>query len=112
MTTFSEVVRVVVRKSEEISWLSSEHEAKYWWDELENFQIECWETIKDNCSLETLREFTIKVDELTVKYGLDFTAQAIIGAALIKRFIHSRYSTIKPEHFEICNVEKADKEVR
>ena len=97
MTTFSEVVRVAVRKSEEISWLSSEHEAKYWWDELENFQIECYREIKKSMSLEKLREIFLKIDDFLFLNNVDLIVQAVIGAAMIKRFIHSRYPKIEPK---------------
>jgi len=83
--------------SEEISWLSSEHEARYWWDELENFQIECWREIKKSVSLEELREIFLKVDDFLLVNNVELTVQAVIGAALIKRFIHSRYPKIEPK---------------
>jgi len=69
-------------------------EAKYWYDELGNFIEECWEVVKDMYDLEILREFVREVDELTRKYKFGNTVQAMLGAAMIRRFLHARYPEI------------------
>jgi len=77
-----------------ISWLKSKMEAKYWYDELGNFIEECWYVVKDMYDKETLKKFIQEVDELTKKYEFGNTIQAMLGAAMIRRFLHSRYPEI------------------
>lgn len=84
----------VIRVQDKITWISSKQEAKYWWDELENFQLECWEVIKKECSLKDLREFLKQVDELTKDYDLSYVLQALVGATMIKRFLWSVYNEL------------------
>lgn len=79
---------------DKITWISSKHEAKYWWDELENFQLECWEVVKKECSLEDLKEFIKQVDKLTKDYDLSYVLQALVGATMIKRFLWSVYNEL------------------
>ena len=79
---------------DKITWISSKQEAKYWWDELENFQLECWEVVKKECSLEDLKEFIEQVDKLTKDYDLSYVLQALVGATMIKRFLWSVYNEL------------------
>lgn len=79
---------------DKITWISSKQEAKYWWDELENFQLECWDVVKKECSLEDLKEFIEQVDELTKDYNLSYVLQALVGATMIKRFLWSVYNEL------------------
>ena len=88
---------------DKITWISSKQEAKYWWDELENFQLECWEVVKNECSLEELGEIFKRVDRITNSYNMSYVLQALVGATLIKRFLWSVYRDLK--------LNKVDKEV-
>lgn len=107
--TFLEVIKVAKPRVSNISWVSNEHEAKYWWEELEQFILECWDTVNDIYDIEHLRKFVMEVDELTYKYNLGLIAQAMIGATLIRRFIFERHPKVCKRLYEKVKMEELKK---
>lgn len=80
-----------------VDWVSSEHEAKYWYTELEVFAEQCWQVVKDLYDLDKIRELFKDIDELLRKHKVGCVTEAMVGATMIRRFLFYVYPDIDIE---------------